>query len=133
MIELKCIGRLTKEPEARLTKEEKKVVNISVASNNRDETTYIDFTLFGSTAEAVEKYSHKGDLILVEAIIKNNNYTDKEGKKHYEYAFIGNKIEFLSRASKETKKEENKNNIAGDELFDEFGKKIEIEESELAF
>ena len=133
MNKIECIGRLTGEPEVRYTKDQKKVVSFTLASNNREEATYIKITTFGSTADIIEKHSHKGDLILIDGIIKNNNY-EKDGVKHYEYEFIGNKVEFLSRAttSGERKKETN-NNIPSDEAFIEFGKSIEIQDSEVAF
>lgn len=137
MVEIKCIGRLTKEPETRLTKEEKKVVNISIATNDKDQATFIKFTTFGKVAETIEKYSHKGDLVLIDGVVKNNDYIDKNGNKHYEYVFIGNRVEFLSRATndtskKETPKKEDKNGL-DTQAFIDFGNSIEIEESELAF
>lgn len=135
MVELKCVGRLTGDPETRYTKDNKKVVNMSIATNDKDNTTFIRFTTFGKIAEAVEKYSHKGDLILIDGVVKNNNYEDKEGKKHYDYVFIANRVEFLSRATKSTPKEESpkkdtKNGL-DDQVFIDFGNKIEIEESDM--
>lgn len=132
------IGRLISDPETRFTKEGKGITTFTLAVNNaKDDTSFIKITTFSKTAELVEKYCHKGDLNLVEGMIKNNNYEDKEGKKHYDYVFIANKIEFLARVSDNIKKEEQakkpvKNGLDDDE-FKKFGDKIEIEESELAF
>ena len=49
---------------------------------------------------------------------------------HYRNKFIGNKVEFLTKKKKDETKEENqdRNNI-----FEEFGKSIEIEEDDLPF
>lgn len=132
------IGRLISDPETRFTKEGKGITTFTLAVNNaKDDTSFIKITTFSKTAELVEKYCHKGDLNLVEGMIKNNNYEDKEGKKHYDYIFIANKVEFLARVSDNIKKEEQakklvKNGLDDDE-FKKFGDKIEIEESELAF
>lgn len=135
MVELKCIGRLTGEPETRLTKDEKKVVNLLIATNDKENATFIRFTTFGKVAEAVEKYSHKGDLVLIDGVVKNNNYVDKNGNKHYEYVFIANRVEFLSRATNSTPKQESAKkdtkNELDDQAFIDFGNKIDIEESDM--
>ena len=136
MNKFECIGRLTGDSETRYTTEGKGITTFTMAVNNKDDVAYIKITTFGATADLIQKYTHKGDMILIDGNIKNNNYEDKEGKKHYEYQFIGNRVEFLSRASKEEKKEnkeEKNNNIPSDDAFREFGKQIEISDSEIAF
>lgn len=132
MNRFEMIGRITKEPETRYTSEGKGITTFTLAVNNtKEDVTFVKITTFNSTGELIQKYCHKGDLILVDGIIKNNNYEDKEGKKHFEYVFIGNRVEFLNRTTNDTKKEENakkepKNELS-DEAFAEFGKKIEQE------
>jgi len=134
MNKFEVIGRLTGEPETRYTAEGKGITTFTMAVNNREEVTYIKITTFGSTAELIQKYTHKGDMILIDGNIKNNNYEDKDGNKHYDYQFTGNRVEFLTRANKEEKKEEKKkSDIPSDKAFEEFGKQIEISESEIAF
>lgn len=134
MIKLECIGRLVKDPELRYSKDGKEITSFTIASHTtKDETTFVGFTTFGTLAKTISKQSHKGDMILVDGIIKNNNYTDKDGNKHYEYAFIGNRVEFLSRATESNDKPKNKNDELSDDVFAQFGNKIDIEESELAF
>lgn len=138
MNKFEIIGRLTNEPETRFTTEGKGITTFTMAVNTtKDDTTFIKVTTFGATSELIQKYTHKGDMILVDGNIKNNNYTDKDGNKHFEYTFVGNRIEFLSRASKSSSeqksaKKEPKNEL-DDKVFEEFGKSIEISEDELAF
>ena len=132
------IGRLISDPETRFTKEGKGITTFTLAVNNaKDDTSFIKITTFSKTAELVEKYCHKGDLNLVEGMIRNNNYEDKEGKKRYDYVFIANKVEFLARVSDNIKKEEQSKkqvkNGLDDEAFREFGNKIEISDDEVAF
>ena len=117
------VGRITKDLELRYTPSNKAVVEISLAVNNgKDDTTFIKLTAFDKLAELVSKYSKKGDLIGTQSIIKNHNWQDKEGNKHYEYSFIVNKISFLAKGNKqeEVKKQDNTN------VFAEFGEQIEM-------
>ena len=122
-----CIGRITKDLELRYTLNNKAVVNIPLAINNgKDDTTFIDIVVYGNVAEMTSKYCKKGDLIGAQATIKNNNWTDKDGKKHYDYNFIASKVTFLStkkEAIEETKKEENTN------VFETFGEQISIDDN----
>lgn len=132
MNKFEVIGRLVKDSETRYTKEGKSLTTFTLAINNtKDDSTFLKITTFNGTSELVEKYCHKGDLILVEGQIKNNNYEDKDGNKHFEYIFIGNRIEFLSKSNNYIKKEESLNkpvqNGLDDKKFEEFGNKIENE------
>lgn len=117
------IGRITKDIELRYTPSNKAVVEISLAVNNgKDDTTFVRLTAFDKLAELLSKYSKKGDLIGTQSIIKNHNWQDKEGNKHYEYSFIVNKISFLAKGNKqeEVKKQDNT------DAFSEFGEQIEM-------
>lgn len=120
------IGRVTKDIELRYTTSNKAVVQISLAVNNgKDDTTFIRLTAFDKLAEIVGKYSKKGDLIGTQSIIKNHNWEDKNGNKHYDYSFIINKISFLAKGNKqeETKQEVKKESH---NIFQEFGDMIEV-------
>ena len=121
------IGRITRDLELRYTTNNKAVVNIPLAINNgKDDTTFIDVVLYGNIAETTHKYCKKGDLIGAQATIKNNNWTDSNGNKHYDYNFIASKVTFLSTKKEvveEPKKEENTN-----DSFQEFGEQISIDD-----
>ena len=124
-------GRLTRNTELRYTNNNIAIIELNLAINNKtDDTTFSTIKLFNKTAETCNEYLNKGDLIGVEGNIKNNNYEDETGKMHYRTDFIGNKVEFLSTKKKDETKEEkqDRNNI-----FEEFGKSIEIEEDDLPF
>ena len=120
---LTIIGRLTRDPETHYTKGNKAVTLINIAVNNgKDDTTFIRLTAFDKLAELVSKYCKKGDLIGTQSIIKNHNWEDKNGNKHYDYSFIINKISFLTKANKEEiKKQDNT------DAFAEFGDQLEID------
>lgn len=117
------IGRITKDIELRYTPSNKAVAEISLAVNNsKDDTTFIRLTAFDKLAELVSNYCKKGDLIGTQSIIKNHNWEDKNGNKHYEYSFIINKISFLTKANKEEAKKQDNTSV-----FQEFGDQLEID------
>lgn len=117
------IGRITKDIELRYTPSNKAIVEISLAVNNsKDDTTFIRLTAFDKLAELVSNYCKKGDLIGTQSIIKNHNWEDKNGNKHYEYSFIINKISFLTKANKEEVKKQDNTSV-----FSEFGDQLEID------
>ena len=49
-----------------------------------ERTDWHKIVCFGYTAKYVADYIRKGDLVSVEGKLKNNNYTDKNGTKHFE-------------------------------------------------
>ena len=96
---IKCVGvcRLTKDiGELNITQKGNSIATMSVAVHNgKDDTTFLDLTVAGKTAEACAKYLGKGSLIYVEFVIKNNNYTNKDGNKVYGYKYLVNRVDFL--------------------------------------
>lgn len=122
MNKFEIIGRLTKDAEIRYTKENKKIVSFTIAVNNtKDDSTFFKINAFNGTADLIEKYTKKGDLIYIEGMVKNNNYEDKNGYKHFEYIFIANKIEFLSSNKKEVKQDKK----TEEQVFADFGNSID--------
>lgn len=122
-----CAGRITKDIELKYTTSNKAVIRVMLAVNNgKDDTTFLPITVFGNMAETTHKYCKKGDLIGVYATIKNQNWEDKNGNKHYDYSFIANKISFLSSKAKEIKEEAKKETH---NIFQEFGDMIEVNDN----
>ena len=75
-------GRLTKDPEIRLTSKNDKVARFTIAVDrdfNREETDFINCVAFKATAAFIESYFTKGDMILVAGRLHMNQYTAKDG------------------------------------------------------
>jgi single-strand DNA-binding protein len=75
-------GRLTKEPEIRLTSKNDKVAHFKLAVDrdfNREETDFINCVAFKATAAFIESYFGKGDMILVAGRLQMQTYTANDG------------------------------------------------------
>ena len=96
------VGRLTKDVEY-----DGNVAKINIAVDlNKDDTLFLPVVVFRKLSEITSKWLHKGDLISAEIIIKNNNYTNKNGVNKYGYQFIANKINFLRLNKKKDESED---------------------------
>ena len=85
------MGRLTRDPEFRQTTSGIPVCRISIAIDRQfankqtgeREADFIDCEAWRNTAEFISRYFSKGSMIIVEGSLRNNNYTDNNGVKHY--------------------------------------------------
>lgn len=122
------IGRLTKKPELRYTRESKPVATFTLAVNReftRDGEQAADFIniVAWSNAENIEKYLDKGSQAAVDGRLQLRSYEDEKGK-HYVTEVIANRVEFLgTKVEKETT----------EDVYKEFGEALEVEDSELPF
>jgi len=69
-----------------------------VGRKNADGKKITDFhncQVWGKKSELLEKYGKKGDRIVVEGTVENNNYEDKNGNKHYGYIINCSEIKFV--------------------------------------
>jgi len=56
--------------------------------NAREAVTSLWFVAFESLADAIAKNARKGDQLILEAQIRSNNWTDKQGEKQYDYSYV---------------------------------------------
>lgn len=113
MNKLILTGNLTKDPEFRISQGGTSIANLTIANNegfgDKQETLFIDITVFNKVAENCEKYLKKGSKILVEGRLKKDSWEDQEGKKHFKTYVIANMIDFLSPKSESNNTSNNKN------------------------
>lgn len=131
------IGRLTRNPELRYTSSNKAVTQIDLAvQNGKDDVTFVPITLFEKMAENVCKYCEKGDLIGFQGSVKNHNWEDNKGNKHYDYTFLANRMSFLQTKTnnqQEPKQAENVKKSTDEQIYADFGDSIEISDDDIAF
>ena len=85
------MGRLVADPELKQTTSNISVCRFSIAINRpftpkdggEKQSDFINIVVWRNTAEFVSKYFTKGKMIIVEGALRNNNYTDSNGVKHY--------------------------------------------------
>jgi single-strand DNA-binding protein len=104
------MGNLTRDPEVRYTPSGTAVSDIGLAVNRRwfdkatnqakEETTFVDVTLWGRTAEVAGEYLSKGRPVLIEGRLQLDSWEDKEsGQKRSKLKVIGEQMTMLgSRA-----------------------------------
>lgn len=97
-------GRLTKDVDLRTTQSGKSVAMLTFAidrpatKDGNKETDFIPVVLWGKTAEAVARYVHKGQRLLVEGRIQVRSYDGKDGQKRYATEVIADKAEFIDKS-----------------------------------
>ena len=99
MNKVQLIGRLTKDPELRYTKNNIAVANYSIAVNDgygeKQQTQFINISTWGRSGEFVSKYFKKGQAIALVGRLRSNNYEDSNGNKRYTVEVITEDIEFV--------------------------------------
>lgn len=82
------MGRLTYEPELRSTPSGISVSNFQIACDRQYQAKgedrkadFIDCQAWRQTAEFLDRYFHKGDMVALTGSIQTDNYTDKDGNK----------------------------------------------------
>lgn len=102
-----CIsGNLTRDPELRSTAGGTSVMGFGVAVNERrknaqtgeweDYPNFVDCTLFGKRAEALEQYLSKGTKVAVEGRLHYSSW-EKDGQKRSKLGVIVDEMELMSR------------------------------------
>jgi len=81
------MGNLTRDPEIRYTPKGTAVAEIGLAINRyfsgengdkREETTFVDVTLWGRTAEIAGEYLKKGRPVFIEGRLQLDSWEDKQ-------------------------------------------------------
>jgi single-strand DNA-binding protein len=94
---LTAVGNLAKDPELAV-KGDTSVTSFCLvgndyagrdeAGNAREAVTTLWFVAFESLGEAIAKNVRKGDQLIVQAQIRSNNWTDKDGGKQYDHSYV---------------------------------------------
>src|ERR1043166_590629 len=97
------LGNLTRDVEVKYLQSGMAVAEVGLAVNDRrkgpngdwiEETTFVDITLWGRTAEVVSEYCTKGGPLFVEGRLKFDSW-EKEGKKMSKLRVVGDRIQLL--------------------------------------
>lgn len=106
---VQLIGNLGKLPEVKTFESGKKLVKMSIATNETytnpkgekvKETQWHNLVVWGKLADVAEKFLDKGSEVAVEGKLVTKDYVDKEGVKRYATEIQVN--EMLMLGSKDT-------------------------------
>lgn len=95
-------GRLGRDPEVRYSQGEKNtsIARFSLAVSRpyvKDGERGVDFfncVCFGKNADFAEKYLKKGMKVIIRGRVENDNYTNKDGQKVYDWKVVVDEIDF---------------------------------------
>ncbi len=126
----RCIltGNLTRDVELKHTPQGTAVTEIGLAINERrktqggdhvDETTFVDITLWGRTAEVAAEYLRKGSPALIEGRLKLDTW-ETDGQKRSKLRVVGERMQLLgSPPSKRDEDEVSKAAMVGSNADDD--------------
>jgi len=100
------VGNVTRDPEVRFTPGGSAVTEVGLAVNRfwmdkstnerKEETTFVDVTLWGRTAEVAGEYLAKGRPCLIEGRLQLDQWEDREtGQKRSKLKVVGETLQLL--------------------------------------
>jgi single-strand DNA-binding protein len=99
------MGNLTRDPEVRYTPKGTAVAELGLAINRvysaengekREETTFVDVTLWGRTAEIAGEFLKKGRPVFIEGRLQLDSWDDKQtGQKRNKLKVVGEGLQLL--------------------------------------
>jgi single-strand DNA-binding protein len=99
------IGNLTRDPEVRYTPKGTAVTDIGIAINRiysgddgekKEETTFVDVTLWGRQAEVAQEYLKKGRQVFIEGRLQLDTWDDKQtGQKRSRLRVVAENMQML--------------------------------------
>ena len=98
-------GRITREPELKRTASGMAILNLGVAVNDRrkdpksgewgDYAKFIDCVMFGTRAESISNYLHKGIKVAIDGKLRWSQW-EREGQKRSKVEVTVDDIEILT-------------------------------------
>lgn len=102
------LGRLTADPQLRVTPTGHQVGTFSIATNRvwndkvsgkREEVEYHNIVVWGRQAEIAQKFLGRGGLVLVEGRIQTRSWDDKQGQKRKTTEVVAERIQLGPRSA----------------------------------
>ena len=98
-------GNLTRDPELKVTKNNKSVTSFSIAVNDWKDTIFINCEAWGKQAESIAEYCVKGSPVIVEGALKKNEFQKQDGTQVDSYKVWVSSFKFAGKAEGGKKKE----------------------------
>ncbi len=100
------VGNLTRNIELRYLPSGQALAKCGIATNRRfkdaggmqkDETMFIDITIWGRSAEIANQYLRKGSRVLIEGRLTLEQWTDQNGQKRSRHSITVETLKMLDR------------------------------------
>lgn len=98
------VGRLTKDPELKMTLDGIAVTNVTLAVNRQYrnqngvyDADFVQCQLWRKTAENTAQYCRKGSVVGITGRIQTRNYENSEGRRIYVTEVVAESVQFLGK------------------------------------
>ncbi len=107
------VGNLTRDPELRYIQSGTAVSDVGLAVNDRrknsngewiEETTFVDVTFWGRTAEVASEYLGKGSPVLIEGRLKLDSWETQDGQKRSRLRVVCERMQMLGSQGRGTRR-----------------------------
>lgn len=112
------MGRLTYEPELKSTQNGTQFLRFCIAvdrnyqpSGQERQADFVDCVAWRQTAEFINRYFHKGDMIAATGEIQTQNFTDKDGNNRKSTEIVARNVSFCE-SKKNTTEEATEPNLS---------------------
>lgn len=99
------LGRLTQDPDFKTTSGGTSLCRLSIATNHKykDKETvcFLEWTLWGTTADNAAKYLRKGDLVHLEGRLDLQTWDDQNGQKQRKHVAVCERMTFMPNGKKD--------------------------------
>ena len=134
MNSVNLIGRLTNKPTFGYTNNNIAYARFTLVvnrnfknANGERQADFINCVAYRKTAELINQYTNKGDLLGVEGRIQTGSYTASDGSKKYTTDVVIENIYFLK--SKEKPAHEQVSEQVNQDPFADFGEQVSIDDN----
>ena len=136
MNSVNLVGRLSNNPQLRITTSGKQICRFSIAITRRFknpagdyEADFINCVAFNKTAELINEYVQKGDLVGVSGRIQTGSYTATDGSKKYTTDVVVENIYFLKSKEKPAHEQVSEQVEKQTDIFADFGENVKIDDN----
>lgn len=116
------MGRLVADPELRKTNSGISTTTFTIACERNfvnaageRETDFFDVVAWRGTAEFVDRYFQKGQLIAINGWLQTRTYQTKEGHNRKVHEIVAEQVNFAGSKPKENKRETQQPDIPGEQ------------------
>ena len=117
-------GRLTADPELKVTQSGVSVCSFTLAvkrPHTNDTTDFISVSAWRQSAEFLSRYAHKGNMVGVTGTLTSRKWQDRNGQNRTQWEIVADYVELLESRVEGASAGKVDSSAAINELFDDIG------------